>query len=719
MRDPTLERGNAYLAALRSACDAARREASEFPYAERIVSSLANWCRNVLFTPGWMEMRGERGGLEDLLTLCSDQSPMQALHCVPDAARREPLGSAFVGLMEGREDDGQRLPAWLFGKALAKGLVNELPTVNERSGSLLAEIRNLTHYRDLVQSAFEETLTEELHASPSARSAMFSLLESWVSDINANPGTGTYSIDRSSFCTLVDELRTNPSIDTVWKAREAPFPVHYDELEILPNILPTDRAAVLDRLDGFRFPEPLRQVLQHHAVLHDRDEIAAALTNAPTCCDDGRSWNGSLLALLLLQTAEDHCRSLWTAANRTAESDDADPKDVDRVGATLSSWFEDLGRIVMERHDGRFLGSQWLFMKVADERLERARHHHAGGQFDRVLRELDLIEWMAHGLFAAGLTYEDVDSLTSLPDIAALEPSAPARPSPLHDDPAPPRLAALSVLCLRGQLTGSATADEQRKVLDRLDALLASRDSGFESEFHLDTSGHGLPASCFGRLLAGEDRPAERWRRTWDLLVEQRRRGQHWSQTEDGDALAPSVFLLAVGLAGIDWLLSPSNNRRDAAGRLWREVFDGARDCWLTISLTHLRERFETCVGRLFARHPGVFLGSTGAATSSRTYAVGACESYGDRLAADLDLIGGNDRMLAVCCFNVAQNGASPAALDDVLSRNSGRLDFVLRQFEQWQQLEREVRRRPELVEALATLRQKMSGVVDERRNGQ
>ena len=722
MRDPILDQGNAYLAALRTAYDAAQHAAEGLADAEPIVSGLADWCRGVVFKPVWMETRDERGGLSDLLTLPSSQSPLQVLECVPDATRRESLGEAFSGLMEDRKDDQSNVVAWFLGRALAKGLIAELSKVEAQAGPLIAEARSLIGSQDIVHRAFEESLREGLRDSPAARSAIRSTLDSWLNEINANPGIGTYSIERNSFSTLVDEWRKDPSIHALWKAREAPCPVHYDALEILPIILPTDRAALLERLDGFRFPEPIRQVLQHPTILHDRDEIAAALTDAPPCSDapcsdDGGAWNRSLLAPLVLETAESHCRALWEAAYLAAEPDNGAAKAADHIRVTLSSWFEELGRIIMARRDGRFLGSQWLLMKVSDERLDRARHRRAGNQLDHLLRDVDLIEWIARGLFGAGLTDDQIAPFADLPDISATGDLAPSLPAPRSDDSVRPRLAALSVMCLSGQLAIEVSAGEERNLLDALDALLASRDSGFESESPLENGGHGVPASCFGRLLAGKERPAERWRQSWDLLAEQRRRVQHWQQTRDGDALAPSEFLLAVGLAGIDWLISPPDSRRDEAGRLWREVFDGARDGWLTISVRHLKEQIETCIGRLFARHPKVFCDALGDAYASDRGLVDRNESYADLLSRDLDLLGGNDLMVAVCCLNVCDNGASPGDLDDVLRRNSGRLDAILRQFERWQRLEREVRRRPGIVEALARFRKETAGGVNERRN--
>ena len=59
-------------------------------------------------------------------------------------------------------------------------------------------------------------------------------------------------------------------------------------------------------------------------------------------------------------------------------------------------------------------------------------------------------------------------------------------------------------------------------------------------------------------------------------------------------------------------------------------------------------------------------------------------------------------------------NGATPEVIDEVLKRNSGRFDDLLQQFERWQQIEPLVRRRPEIVEALAKLRKEIEAVRDD-----
>ena len=110
-------------------------------------------------------------------------------------------------------------------------------------------------------------------------------------------------------------------------------------------------------------------------------------------------------------------------------------------------------------------------------------------------------------------------------------------------------------------------------------------------------------------------------------------------------------------------------------------------------------------VGRLFARHPRVFGDDAGEGDASESGVTDTDADYGELLARDLECLGGDDLMLAVCCLHARHNGASPAIIDKVLKRNSGYLDTTLRQFERWQQLERRVRRRPEIVDALNELR--------------
>ena len=248
MRDPLLDQNNAYLTAYRRKCDAARKEAEGITDAEAIISGLAEWCRDVLFNTHLIETENDSHGLSEFLTLSPVHSPLQAFQRIPDAARRQTLKDGFTALMEGSENDQRDILAWLFGQALAKSLVGELETGNESTKHLLPGLWNLVKHQDLVYCALEESLRERLHNSPLARSAILSGLEKQISDINANPGIGTlYTKDQEAFNTFVDAWSSSSSIDKLWKAQEGLFPVHYDMLDIIPGILPTDRAAILDQ----------------------------------------------------------------------------------------------------------------------------------------------------------------------------------------------------------------------------------------------------------------------------------------------------------------------------------------------------------------------------------------------------------------------------------------------------------------------------------------
>ena len=373
---------------------------------------------------------------------------------------------------------------------------------------------------------------------------------------------------------------------------------------------------------------------------------------------------------------------------------------MEETSTTLTSWFEDIGRIVMGRPDGRFLGSQWLLLKGEDERVGRGRGGDPGDQ--RYLRQADLIEWIACGLAKAGLTGSEVANLAELPDTPDVGKVVVVQQLSRADADPPPRLGALSMSTVLDHMIGSASSDMVAVQLDRLDVLLAARDPSFEVEAALATGPRDLPAYSCGHLFAYSEEPVARWQQSWELLVEQRRRAQHWREMQDADALAPSLFLLATGTLCVDWLIASDQVRADHAKELWREVFDSARDCWLTVSLQPLSERIETHIGRLFARHPRVF-GASGDSTKSEQ--VGDAGGYSKILAQDLAMLGGDDLMLTICCLNAFHNGVGPAEMKQVVFENSGQIDALLRQFERWQTYERRVRKRTDIVEMLADLR--------------
>ena len=579
MRDPLLERNNAYLAANRRAGDAAREETRTLNEAESVVSEIGKWCRLALFSTGILEDRSEGHDLSDLLAIPLEQSPLQPFELVRDADRRKTLQDGFTALLEDREHDQKGVAAWLFGRALANALVEELSSTSTSYRHLLPGIWNLVGSRELIHQAFGDALPKLLRGSPLARHAILAELEDQFYDINNNPGIGIFSNERQAFDTSVEKWRSSRSLVELWKARNYGSLVHYDVLGLVPFILPAGRSVVLELLDHFDFPHPIRQIFYYNTILHDRDEIVASLEKAPICSDDNRTWNYSLPAILLLEAAEHHSRELWRAACRVDRPDEVDSTAVEQTTATLSVWFETLGRIVMARPDGVFLGSWWLLLKTIDERAGRARGTDSRDQRADQLRHDDVIEWIALGLSKAGLTAEAVAALVDVPGSSDLGDISPVPPDSDETQKTSVRLGALSVMSVLDHMHGNASPDDVLPKLDQLEALLLLRDPAFEAEAILNPNSADLPANSCGFLFARTDKPAARWQRCWDLLAEQRRRIQHWRETKDGDALAPSLFLLAAGTSGIDWLMSPGHRRQEEARELWRVIFSGVRDC--------------------------------------------------------------------------------------------------------------------------------------------
>ena len=694
MRDPRLEQHPA----ARKRQDVSNA-AARLAEADVIVGGLAEWCGDVLFGTDLMHAEDQGQGLSVLTVLLTTRYPDEAFRRISNPEQRQSLEAGFRALIERHEHPGRDVMEWLFGQALMYALEQN----SERIGSLLPKLWNIVKYDILVGSSFVESLRDLLCRSASARRVIVDMVESRITDINADPGLGAaFAHDREELTQVVDAWRTKPSTD---RLREHLFTNYEDDLlGIVPGILPAARTEIIDRLDRLNFPHPIQQVLFRTSITHDRDEISAILNSAPACSDDGRSWNHRLLALLVLKAVDDHCDALWRSVYRADNSGRTELLAIKEVKATLLPWFKQLGSIVMTRADAHFLGPQWLFMKIADERLHRAhygieRQRPAGG-----IPQAELIEWIALGLANAGLTASliaDRVDFSALPPGGKIAPSRPTSRDHAHD----PRLSALFAMCLVDHVSDNSRDDAEWERLCLLDRMLASRDSGFEAEANIGAGVDSLPASYFGYLVANVAKPAERWRQSWDLLVEQRRRVQHWENTTDSDALAPSIFLLGIGISGVGWLLSPPETHSVEAQKLWCALFDGARECWLTMTLSHLSESLEIYIHRLFCWHPIVFCDLSVAEDTSETSIVCSGEEYGEILSDDLDLLGGDHLMLAICILNASRNGATPAIMNDVLKRHSGRIDTLMTQFEQWQKLEREVRKRPDIVAELGELK--------------
>ena len=706
MRDSLLDGASAYLEAYRTAGEAGREAAGELPEADDILSGLVKWCRILLQeTSVIVDWEGGQE-LSDLLALPSNQLPLRAFDEIEDANRSNELREAFSGLLGNTGGHDTNVMASLLGRALARALVECLEHTDETPRGATSGFKNMASSNDVTHFAFEENLPTLLRNNPTAFAAIVSEVDSYIEAILENPGIGTYSSEREMFNRAIDEWRSKPSTVELWRMSAYRTPVFYGMLDLVPAIVPIDRGEILKHLDCLDFPHPIRQVLETNSIMHDRDEITAMLKEAPSCSNDGQSWNQKLTAMLVLETAEAHCHELWRVASKAQDKQNVDASVMEQTEKTLSSWLHQLGTIVMGRQDGRVLGSQWMLRKSADERRERALGRYVEDGRRNELRQEQLIEWAALGLCKGGLQGRDIIGLVDLPEGSDGRDASPVKTDRSEEWSETPRLGALSMSTLLDHMIGEPSSSGVGTLLERFDVLLALRDPAFEIEGNSSMEPRGLPANCCGYLFAKADSPIERWQKSWNLLVEQRRRTQHWHETKDGDALAPSLFMLAVGTAAIEWLISCRERNPNDEKQLWRAVFDGARDCWLTIPIAPFSEQIVRHVGRLFALHPRVFNASA-VENGSHQLPDGknVNESYSERLAEDLFTLGGDDLVMVICLLNARGNGASLATMSEVMRWHGGHVDDVLKQFKKWQRVERSIRRRPDLVAKLDELR--------------
>ena len=694
MRDPRLEQHGA-ARRLQDASEAAARLAD----AEAMAAGLAEWCDDVLFGTHVLDSEDRGDGLAVFNAVLTTQYPDDAFRAISDPEQRQSLEAGFRALIEGREHRQRAVMGWLFGKALVSALQQD----SERMRSLVPKLWSVISYDFLLSSSFVDSLRGLISRSQSVRRVIIDLLESRINDINDDPGIGSaFSHDREGVRQAAAAWRKNPSID---RLKEHEFVNFEDDfLSMIPDLLDEARDEIVDCLSRLKFPPPIRQILFRSSIIHDREEITALLEKAPPCSDDGQSWNHQPFALLVLQGVDEHCDALWGAVRATDSSNDTGPQALETVKRTLLPWIKQLGRIIMVRPDAQFLAPQWLFTKLIDERKQRAHHGITRQSSDPRIPQADLIEWVALGLANAGLTtgmIADQVDFSTLPPAGEIAPSRPAPPDDSHGH----RLGALYAMCLVDDANDHSCRDVGRERLCLFDRLLSSRHPGFKLETNIGGGLDSLPASYLGSLVANQPKPSERWRQSWDFLVEQRRRVQHWIRTNDSDALAPSLYLLAVGVSAVAWLLAPPSSRSDEARDLWRFLFDCVRECWLTMTLSHLSESIELYLQRLFCWHPMVHCELNVAQGTSETSTLCSGEEYAQILAHDLDLLGGDHLMLAICILNASRNGATPAIMNDVLKRNSGHIGTLITQFEQWQEVERQVRKRPDIVAELAELK--------------
>ena len=85
--------------------------------------------------------------------------------------------------------------------------------------------------------------------------------------------------------------------------------------------------------------------------------------------------------------------------------------------------------------------------------------------------------------------------------------------------------------------------------------------------------------------------------------------------------------------------------------------------------------------------------------------APGRNSPYSELLATDLSALGGDDVLVAACCELAYRNGTAASVLHRTLQHDGCRGYALLRQFAQWQEVERNARKNPGLSKAVSKMR--------------
>ena len=668
MRDPLFDKDGSVREGQIS--EAARRAESMIGFAQA-TENLAAWC---LAFVGQSDLADSESTIP-LAFLGYLGNSSEVFPDVPTHDVRAALRTGLNACLGTYDHILRDVSSLLLARATCSALVKGLNATNLPAAVLVPRLFKLCGADSLAYDALDAALGEALKEGKPARNAMLEYLGECVADINQDPGQFVYDQDRDAFGRHVLEWREKRlSLYDLWRGSAAQqFLPNFDRLDFVDAVMKAAPSETLRVLDQLRFPQPLDWILSHGSIRHDRDRMTKLTQVAPSSVDCDGGWNGSVLAMFFLKEADNYCRDCW----RTAHQNGVNSKE---VRERLLSWLTQVAAVVVGRDDGMFLGTQWLLMKSMDERFERRSID------DRdFLPQLEMIGWIGGGLVDAGLKEKDIPSAPR-PNAELTADSGASRPSQEAAS-----LDTIALAAMLGQLDEKTVLDSQL-LLSQLDVLLADRDPGFEVEVTFDVGTAGFVDSSIGYLLAMED-CADRWKQSWNRLTEQRRVVQHWRHTKDGNALAPSLFLVRAGLAALDWLCSESFDRREVAEMLWRTMFDAARECWLTISVTHLTQSIERDIGRLFCRHPMVFGAWTAKPDLNRPYS--------QLLADDLGNLGGDDVLMARCCELVLRNLQDQRHLHHALQNNSSRGHVLLEQFVRWQKLERRVKRHPQLRQAV------------------
>lgn len=569
--------------------------------------------------------------------------------------------------------------AWVWGSALAR-----ICTGVDASCKLLEACFQLAQ-DDVSHEAFLLGLSAALESENSKY--IFSALNDLAKNIAEQPEKYA-SRDREHFRQIVMDWNEETSLSSIWSFRSFEyFPYHCDSIGVLEAVRRKDPVRYLQLLEITSLPPVIEGALCRLDISHDFDAILQLLTVAPTTLeanDNSPVWNKNLTAAILLERGLEHVRNIADVITRTNEERMGEAESA-RDGE-VCSLLQRFTEVLIGREDGTFLAIHWICYLIGMSAPK------SWGNNDRWSPVPSAIETVASGLYPKGIHLGDFVRIFPQFAVPADDLQRKLRQSGIGDLDRYAKPSGLNILLACLWITNQSEAKspyEDEGLLRFFETLLIRQDAGLYITVPeiCPTDREYYPALLYAR----HDNPFDVWNKSWVSLAEQRRLFRHlWADSSAPRSEDPSFYLANVGLAVIDWLISPEIAKREQALPLWKAIFDAIFNVAITPPSFN-KERWHNLIAKLFCRLPHVDPSD--------------CSSL---VVEYLIRLGGDDELFIWSLANACQNGATISDIAQVIEHSGTYLKNRLEAYVDWERRDSNQRKNDKMLELCKKLLQEL-----------
>ncbi|PCI41890.1 MAG: hypothetical protein COB46_02105 [Rhodospirillaceae bacterium] len=609
-------------------CEAWEADNSSF---SQTVRALSDWfCGHVREGQPSEIMRKNFGeGLREILeTLPRKDLPSATLSSTEDGDMARGIDALIT-----RQNGASPHAEWLLGTALA-----EACTQRPKDVITLATAWVIVQQYAMTLRAFQRTLLRH------DLSDITETINDIIDIIAEEPAHFIYAIDQAQFPLALESFQKIKSVAVVWNF-ERIFPssrLACPFIGLANIVIEENPERFLQLLENYKIPGALEEELLQYKIYNDFEVLLNLLENSPIAFD-GQTWNGKLVAAMILAEANNfifklHHHTLHASPEKhemflTSEA----PKH-------LKQLFEAL----LKRDDGLALGLSWLSEYVRKSSISLSAHPQ-----DNTLNDL-VIDTCAKELSAQRPSLDQIQGILIMP--------------PDQDRFFVPRmLDVLLTMCLI-VFEGEPTT----KSLDTLHAFYSDA---------LDKNDLSLRSSLAGSALSWRDfniakifvmraEPAQAWNVIWnkDTLRERRRRRHYYRYTKETIVDNADTTHAHVGLAILDWLCSPEHANDNQAQSLWDDIFEGI----FFEYITYTKDQYISFMANLFGRFPSIFDTQSTSKTRQKLFVLFS------RFSGDVEL-------LSVCCLGLHLNKFDlKTCCDEIQEQHSLNVRLEIQHYLDW-----------------------------------